>query len=91
MNQCISLSLSNSSQLYQIKGQPLTIAHPTTTLSNPSATIGANAVEPTDEADYEGDEEEEGEASSGAESLRVGRLAGLVVVFGCVAGLGVTL
>ncbi|GAA6061210.1 hypothetical protein JCM10212_001531 [Sporobolomyces blumeae] len=43
VNQCISLSLSNSSQLYQIKGQPLTIATPTTTLVNPSATIGSSA------------------------------------------------
>ncbi|GAA5885169.1 hypothetical protein JCM16303_005883 [Sporobolomyces ruberrimus] len=84
VNQCISLSLSNSSQLHQIKGQPLTIANPTTTLTNPSATIGASGAEVTDESEYEdGEEEEEGEKegmSSSAGTLAVRGVGGIVAV-----------
>ncbi|GAA5952006.1 hypothetical protein JCM3765_005165 [Sporobolomyces pararoseus] len=91
VNQCISLSLSNSSQLYQIKGQPLTIAHPTTTLTNPSATVGASTAEPTDDSDLEGEiEEEDAEVSSGATMIRVGSIAGIVFV-NCMIGLGFVL
>lgn len=65
VNQCISLDLSNSSQLYQIRGQPLTIATPTTTLTNPSATSSGN--DPFQTGVGEGEEDEEDEEGSNGE------------------------
>ena len=87
MNQCISLDLSNSSQLYQIRGQPLTIATHTTTLTNPSATVGGNDPFQTGTSEEEDEEEEEGERetelSSGATREKVVgmglALSGLVI------------
>ncbi|GAA6014328.1 hypothetical protein JCM11491_005040 [Sporobolomyces phaffii] len=97
VNQCISLSLSNSSQLYQIRGQPLTIAHPTTTLSNPSATIGtARPAEATadDLGELEGDleegdmlDEQESVTSGAARRAFFDVFGGGAVVFAVVTGL----
>ncbi|GAA5841258.1 hypothetical protein JCM5353_001480 [Sporobolomyces roseus] len=59
------LYLSNSSQLYQIRGQPLTIATPTTTLTNPSATSSGN--DPFQTGVGEGEEDEEDEEGTNGE------------------------
>ncbi|GAA5833907.1 hypothetical protein JCM3766R1_002465 [Sporobolomyces carnicolor] len=66
VNQCISLGLSNSSQLYQIRGEPLTIAHATTTLTNPSATVArpslmSAATQGSTSAAVAADENEDGD------------------------------